>query len=200
MKHTAILLSFFAVGAVTVFSACSSETDAATPNAVDTAAQSAAPVEEVHPLLASLTTRARTRWQLIENLDWIQAYDFNAKQLRDVQDLGSYLSGASDHHYVVKTEPELIGQDGRQAFVQVLVEWTPMHPEIKMAANANDGSLVQDIDMIETWVWEDEEWYFVNGNRARDFIKDHPSLFKRDKSKETPASSETAALEGEELK
>lgn len=199
MKHTAILLSFFAAGTLAVLSACSNETEAAGPSSADAAKSGAALAEVVAPQVSALVPRAKSRWQLIENEDWIQSYSYLAKQIRAFQDLGGYLSGSAVHKYVVKQEPVLIGQDGVQAYVQVLVEWTPTHEELKSAANAAQGSLTQDIDMIETWTWENGDWYFVNGDRARDFIQEHPSLFRR-KGDKAPEAPETAVLEGGELK
>jgi len=198
MKHTAIFLSLFAVGAIATFSACSSETEAAGPavtSAAGVAKSTSAPAAEgVHPLLASLNQRADDRWNLIENEDWIQSYSYLSREIRAIQDLGTYLKGSSDHNYVVKSDPVLVGQDGLYAYVQVLVEWTPTHAELRNAANADEGGFTQDIDMIESWVWEDGEWFFVKGERARDFIHEHPSLFRRG-GQDAPESPETAVLE-----
>jgi hypothetical protein len=201
MKHTAIFLSLFAVGAIATFSACSTETEAAGPEttASKSGAAEAAPADDQHPLHSSLTKRASDRWQLIENEDWIQSYSYLSKEIRAFQDLGSYLKGSSEHRYVVKSDPVLVGQDGQQAFVQVLVEWTPTHAELKTAANAAADGFTQDIDMIETWVWEQGDWYFVNGDRARDFIQAHPKMFRRDEPA-APESPETAVLEQDDLK
>lgn len=199
MKHTAITLSLFAFGALVLSTACSSETEAAGPPQGATAKSSEAAAVVAEPQVAALVSRAQARWQLIENEDWIQSYSYLAKEIREFQDLGAYLSGASVHEYIVKQEPLLVGQDGLQAYVQVLVEWTPTHPELKNAANADQGSLTQDIDMIETWTWENGDWFFVNGARARDFIQEHPSLFRR-KGEKAPEAPETAVLEGDELK
>ncbi|MCB9905440.1 MAG: hypothetical protein H6831_13630 [Planctomycetes bacterium] len=194
MKHTAFTLSLLAVGALSLLNACSKEIDAA-PASSGKASKAAVESDAARePQLAGLVGRARERWQLIENDDWIQSYSFLTKQRREMQDLGSYLSGSTVHKYVVKQDPVLVAQDGSTAYVQVLVEWTPTHPELKNAANADAGSLTSDIDMTETWVWESGDWFFMNGDRTRDFNKEHPSLFRR-KSEKASDEPETAALE-----
>lgn len=198
MKHTAKYLSLFSVGALLLLSACSQESEAAAPKTSDqgSAASSSAAVE---PVLSTLEKRATDRWQLIENEDWIQSYSFNSKIAKKARDLGSYLNGSSDNHYVVLSAPKLIGSDGTKGFVQVMVEWTPTHAELKNAANAGDGQYTDELDMVETWVWEGGEWFWENTSRTYEFVAAHPSLFRRD-GNSAADSSESAALEGEELK
>jgi len=194
MKHTVQLLSLVTLGAIAWLSSCSTDVDAAGPTE-PAAAEVAAEEDQLNePTLDTLTARALARWQLIENEDWIQAYSFLGDISRRHQDLGQYLSGSSDHHYLIKSSPQFVAADEKFAYVQVLVEWTPTHPALLQANNVDQGTLTQDIDMIETWTWQGDDWYFLTGVRESEFRAAHPSLFARDKS----ADEEQAALEGED--
>ena len=184
MKHSALLLTLFSAAALCWTAGCSHETEAAGRGEADAAAPAAdeGATEEVaalEPVTAALAPRAAARWELIEKEDWIQSYDYLAPQIRKQQDLGSYLAGSSDHHYLIKSDPVFVGLEGKLGFTQVVVEWTPTHAEIQQAANLSDGELTQDIDMTETWAWQDGEWYFIKAQRSNDFRRENPSFFKR---------------------
>ncbi len=189
MKHSAILLSFLAAGALCLAPACNDHTEAGSGDGQSASTdQAAAPAAEEAPAeaesvgdAAALERRAAERWQLIEKEDWIQSYDYLAPQLRRQQPLGEYLSGSTDHHYIVKTNPAFIARDDRLGYLQVIVEWTPTHAELATAANVDDGSLTQDIDMTETWGFHEGEWYFLKAQRSSDFRKQNPKVFRRDR-------------------
>jgi len=195
MKHTVQLLPLLTLGAIAWLSSCSADVEASGPGEPATAEVAAAEADKANEAtLDTLTARALARWQLIENEDWVQAYTFLGEVSRRNQDLGSYMSGSKDHHYLVKSTPQFVAADEKYAYVQVLVEWTPTHPALLQADNVGEGSLTRDIDMIETWTWQGDDWYFLTAGRESEFRATHPSLFARDK----PADQEQAAPKTED--
>ena len=127
------------------------------------------------PVLDTLVGRASDRWDAIVSQEWIQAYDYLPASLKKQLSISEFLSGKEYHEYRNPTQPYLLGTEGDQAFLEVSVLWEPHHPEVRIAAN-NPGDLTQEMHVIETWVWEDGEWYWIATERQREFLAAHPAM------------------------
>lgn len=202
MKHSALLPTLLAAGALAFTPACNQDTEAGDASAADATADrtvavadaDAEPEAPAEPTDAGLVARSAQRLELIEKADWIQSYDFLAPQVRRQQPLGDYLKGTEDNHYIVKRAPALIAREGRLGYLQVVIDWTPTHSELQTAANIDDGNLTQELDLTETWGFQDGEWHFLKWERSNEFRRSHPKLFRRDR--EASADTETASDEG----
>ncbi len=129
------------------------------------------------PDVKDALARAEKRWEMIQAEDWIQAYDFLAPARRRQEKLGGYLAGKSDHEYRNPSKPHLLGMEGEQAFLEVSVLWTPHHDILKTADNAPED-FTEQLEMIETWQWIDQEWYWVAVTRQNEFLDEHPQFKK----------------------
>lgn len=140
----------------------------------------AAPVlEEVSqaPDIDKLSPRAAARWDTFVAQDWIQAYDFAAPQVKEIQSLARFITGKDNHEYRNPSKPYLVGSEGNEAYLEFSVLWEPHHPEIQVAKN-NPGDLTQELHLIETWTWVDGDWYWIQTERSKEFLAAHPNIGK----------------------
>lgn len=121
--------------------------------------------------------RSEQRWEMIQAEDWIQAYDFLTPARKKQEKLGNFLAGKADHEYRNPSKPHLLGTEGEQAYLEVSVLWTPHHDILGTADNAPED-FTQQLEMIETWQWIDEEWCWVGVARQNEFLDEHPKFKK----------------------
>ncbi len=132
----------------------------------------AAGIEDVAvaPSWWGMKDRFYQRWQAAMDGDWIEAYAFLSPEQRELTSMGVFLANKDHHHYAGLTDVELFGRDGDRVFIAHRIEWTPRHPIL-------EGRDLSDwLDVAETWVWEDGEWYFQSTARRREFLERHPEF------------------------
>ncbi|MCB9915909.1 MAG: hypothetical protein H6828_12330 [Planctomycetes bacterium] len=163
--------------------ACHQEVGAQGPEA-EHAAQAATQTTDAQaeaprdPDYATVATRAQRRWDEVTAGEWMQAYDYVPPSVRKYMSLDSFLSGKTYHEYKNPTKPVLIAQDGDEAYIELTVVWEPHHPQIQTANNLDGQSLEQEVHMVETWMWEENEWYLKSVERHNEFLTAHPKIAK----------------------
>ncbi len=129
------------------------------------------------PDLDQVAGRSAARWEMIVATDWIQAYDFIHPAIKEHQSLASYLAGKEHHEYRSPSTPVLIGSEADHAYLELSVLWQTHHPQVLAASNIGDD-LTQEMQIIETWIWQDGTWYWSSTERQREFLEKHPDLVK----------------------
>jgi hypothetical protein len=130
------------------------------------------------PTAERLIERSRARWKLVADKNWIEAYDFNAPEVKKMVALAQYLPGKSSHEYANPKVEEVLRIQNDQGYARVGAAWTPHHPEIAKVKLEPGQSLTQDIEMIETWHFVDGDWWFVRAQDEEEFFHAHADLLK----------------------
>jgi hypothetical protein len=144
---------------------------------VTTTAKPAAAVDPSVPDLTQVEARSAARWELVVAQDWIQAYDFIPPQIRAVSSLGQFVSGKEHHEYRNPSRPRLIGSEKDLAYVELSVLWEPHHPILQTVRDKPDD-MTEELHMVETWKWQDGQWYFFGNARQNEFLAEHPEIGK----------------------
>ncbi len=166
---------------------CGPDLEAA-PTGADDAAQSSAASDEAvvdaAPDLDKVSARAAARWDAIVAGDWIQAYDYMTPDAKKLVSLASFLGGKEYHEYRNPTKAFIIDSVGDEAYLEFSVLWETHNPQVVIAAN-NPGDLTQEMHIIETWTWQDGEWFWVATERTKEFMAAHPEVGKDKAQPET---------------
>jgi hypothetical protein len=58
------------------------------------------------------------------------------------------------------------------------VLWTPQHAQLKTLKLEPGQSLTEEVPIVETWKWLQNNWYFVEQEGADKFFEAHPELLR----------------------
>jgi len=129
-----------------------------------------------------LLERARELWEYKQRGDWIQVYAFLAPEYRRQTPLAEYIAGKEHHIYEDASAPLIIKFVRDRAFLEVRVQWTPTHPILATADNA-EGPLTRTLELVDEWIWAEGEWWMAQQHRLSDVRKSHPELWVRDEER-----------------
>ena len=184
---TMILTRLFLIGALAAGAAACSETGAAPPvGAKADAKPSAAVANAPAPTAERLTERVHAMWAKKTAAQWVEVYDMIAPQMRKRMPISQFLSGKEYHTYANPVLHEVIQLDPDGSWVRVSAIWTPRHPQIQKALQPGE-SVTQEVESVETWLWTDGDWYYVESASIDDFVEKHPDVLKKQ-----PAASPAA--------
>ncbi len=140
---------------------------------------SAAPAAKT-PTEEALMERARARWASIDKEDWIEAYNFITPEVRKVNPIGKYLQGKENHRYDNPVIEKVVAKDEAKGVVYVRsrVLWTPQHAQLKTLKLEPGQTLTEEVPIVETWKWLQNDWYFVEQEGADKFFEAHPELLR----------------------
>lgn len=163
-----LLLPLLALGS------CFGESKPATPDPKPVQNAAAQPTEE------QLLARARARWAAIDKEDWIDAYNFITPEVRKVNPLARYLQGKENHRYDNPVVESIVGRDEKQGTVMLRsrVLWTPQHPQVKQVKLEPGQTLTEEVPIVETWKWNQTDWFFVEQEGADKFFEAHPEYLR----------------------
>lgn len=148
------------------------------------AAESPAPtflttVKQRQPTPAQLIERANVRWQRIVKAEWIEAFDFLTPEQKQTTSLTQYLQGKQNHQYEHARVQDVIHADGQNAYLRVTTLWTPHHPQLSTVKLEPGQTLTQEVTMVESWRWVDNDWMYVRAQREEEFFQEHAELLKK---------------------
>ena len=126
-------------------------------------------IEQPFPEYEIAPARSAARGDTIVAGDWVQSYDFLAPARKAQESLVRYLAGKDYHEYRNPSRPHLHSTDGKTAYVEVSVLWTTHHPMIP--ADTDPEYLIQELHIIETWMWIEGEWFWVENTRQSEFLR-----------------------------
>jgi len=152
--------------------------DAGNSHAAQT--QPVAPAVAKTPTDEGLLARARTRWAAIDKEDWIEAYNFISPDVRKVNPISKYLQGKENHRYDNPVVESVFSKDEAKgvAYVRSRVLWTPQHPQLKTLKLDPGQTLTEEVPIVESWKWIQNDWYFVEQEGADKFFEAHPELLR----------------------
>ncbi len=139
------------------------------------------------PDAARLVERVARRWDLIcrasnDSKLWIEAYDFEAPAAREAVSLANFIANKGNFHYDQPGEPRVLFIEDGTAYVNTTVLWlSGKHPALQ-AGNVlgADPNSVEFLDMVETWKWVDDDWYFLGPPaRKNEFFDENPDFLAR---------------------
>jgi len=173
-SHEAPLVHSLAALSLLLLAGCGADVAAggAAPESEGSAATASVPAE---PDLSTVTGRSVERWQRVVAADWIQAYDYQHPAIKAQVPIGTFLANKEHHEYRNPSKPRLIGSEGEEAYLELSVLWEPHHP-ILQTVNDRPDDMTEELHMVETWAWNEGEWYFVTNARAGEFHAKHPDL------------------------
>lgn len=128
---------------------------------------------------ARVAERSQARWNAGMKGDWIAAYDFLVPEGKRTQPLANFLAGMANHKYENMKVIEVIAVNGDKAYVRSGGLWTPLSPELAKVKREPGQTFTQEIQMIESWRWVDNDWSFVRPQRDTEFFAEHPELLKK---------------------
>lgn len=133
----------------------------------------APPVASVEPTEERLLQRANERWARIAVKDWVAAYEYLTSEQRATLPLDTFLKGKQ---YLEYSRPRVAGTvwiDGERAFLRVLVDWMPPRGcTLGVRIEPKPRSSLE-VEIIETWRWNDGEWFFVRAQHPDEFLAEH---------------------------
>lgn len=142
-----------------------------------------------------LIERSAERWRLSCAKEWIDVYEFISPAARKQMSIYSFLEGKDNHTFESPSTPHLVAVDGKKAYVEVSVTWTPQHPMLTQVELEPGQTLTERFELIETWEWVKDDWYMEwPPERPSEFFEAHPDLLKK---KNATAQAEGAASPGE---
>lgn len=159
------------------------EATPATSGSEDAGAQAAsqAPDAPAQPDLARALQRATERWQAIVAEDWLQVYGFAPKVVRAQMSPQQFLQNTAHHHYENPSKPKVLLTEGDTAFLEIKALWTPTHPQLWQADNADElaNRFPEEVDIVEEWRFVDGDWYHFRNHRGDEFLEQHPEVGTR---------------------
>ena len=105
-----------------------------------------------------LESRAKARWELLEQRDWSAAYDFMSPAYRDVFTRDMYERRFS---YMVQwelTSVEVVNYDAAAAVASVAVR--VMSRPVKQTSAASKAIGAVPSRFVEQWILQDGEWWY----------------------------------------
>lgn len=147
-------------------------------------------VAKAEPTNELLLQRANDRWGKIVKADWIEVYDYLTPEQKQQVPLAQYLQNKQSHKYENPRVAEVLKNDGRVAYVHVFALWTPIHERLKQVHLEPGQTLTQEVEMYESWRWQQGEWLYIRAERPDEFFAAHRELLQGD-SKE-PAKADSA--------
>jgi len=201
MKRTAFLSTTLMIaGLAALCSLSTSSCDSGATEAKSAAATSSAP-DKAAPTKERVIQRSGDRWKLIAKQSWIEAYDFLTPEQKKAMTVSQYIQGKSNHGYDNPRVGDVLKIEKDQAYVRVSALWTPHHPQLAKVKLEPGQSLTEDIDMIETWRFVGNDWYYLRAQNEEEFFKHHPDLLKKagdaGSPDAKPADAGNAAQDGE---
>lgn len=152
----------------------------AVPCCGDAAVQAGAPaLVEQKPTRERLQLRVRQRLEAVEGRDLVAAHSYCTPSVRRDQPLGQYLQRMELHRYERCALVEVVAVEGQEAFVRTAALWTPNHPKVREVKLEPGQTLSQEIEILETWRFEEGDWGFVKQERAEEFFAARPDLLKK---------------------
>lgn len=126
-----------------------------------------------------LLLRVRQRLEAVEGRDLVAAHSYCTPTVRREQPLGQYLQRMELHRYERCALVEVVAVEGEQAYVRTAALWTPTHPKVREVKLEPGQTLSQEIEILETWRYEEGEWGFVKQERVDEFFAARPDLLKK---------------------
>ena len=139
---------------------------------------------KAEPTEARLSERVADMWKKKARKEWVETYDFLAPEMRKALPIGMYLQNKESHEYTNPVVHEVMRIDDKIGYVRLSVTWTPHHPQLSKVKLEPGQTLTQDLEIIETWMWVDGDWYQARVPQSpEEFFEEHPDFLKASEPK-----------------
>jgi hypothetical protein len=143
------------------------------------AGKPAAQAATAEPTRERLEARVGERLKSVEARDLAAVHNYFSPAMKKQRTLGQFAQQMENHKYESCRMVEILATNQDMGYVRTGALWTPTHPQVQRVKLEPGQTLTQDIEIIETWQWVENDWHFVRQESESDFFEANPDLLKK---------------------